>query len=1296
MPVFETYDVNEYIDLMNKRSSISVYHRGSDQTTLYFNEILNSVTTVDQESETGTRRIFISYDSNNGQCETRKTSDWTFSSMQAIIEGFFEDEDTDHQDKMNRDTVIGPCGLYLAAMEKPDKFLYSRTYSSELRLTYLSVFESVVDDKQTNTDDDEGCDDNHRYRLKIRVHTIDRADAKDKAQYKNLDDFLSAAHHNEIAIITVSRTQMKSGVSTASTTIAPTNEDDEELLLHVEFRILTELVPSSLVGQPFNRNGIYDFFANPFLRPIGIGCYNGDAVDHDSNSAEIFQIPSLQVSAEYFTTDGSKGVSYVAFDGHNHVLRLDRNGRKSIYDLKDRKSYHTSEYSAQGEPGESLILEGVPGCCVLPIEDRSFESSNAIERLIGLASNDQAHRLGSLVLDSVSYEVYESELIYKGNKALQRGYVMPILLEATGFSMPLEETNNRYFITYYMHINNARFSKRAKNPVSSSNNVITKRHKALFPQIIELWEHKTSTRARRLINRVQFPQFSWALDVQPSNDPESTDMSAIFNVEQCLKSLSSQSELSFFIRQWSESKLRSEEEISALQSNVPLIKEVIQENLVQLFDISRLNIVRQEVSIRKSSDILVKAKISELVDCVTYSKSIGSLPIEHQLVAENLLRVQHNRHSLEECKLDSISERAKNWLAYCPNLSVCLTLKPSDKLIEAMDNHAKESINRQADDKPIEDNTGDFCDIMIFTFSQHSTRKDEVYFRVRENLHKLNSGKFIFEFPHKDSSTNEWYWPKYSGFGHSYELHRINSAGELLGSAKAVQLLKGLRYTTSDERPETINMNSEFELSLPENTRKDSVDVFTRCQIACQMDSFCASFSCCVRKKHEGSPYDCVLSSTRLTRERINNIVSANSLADESSNSFMITVTSETDSQTMMIARDDACNLHPKDYLFDYKLTKRFEPVQFSLPEEGATEKFNRDAAKRSMMASSSTAGRRLSLNDCAGLCFERNLWSNPIDSNFTYCPLSSECFLWGDKGLNEAVSFESEKHCYLYRRVHTLYFDKKLMARLSIETETSKPDLQSNAEEQESKAIPEHREAIDGISDKLEKLNIVRWFEGLSAEECARDCNLRKTNCLAFDYCRSAKLTLCILYSVRSPAKRSSASYPLTHIEKELLSVGGTKNLVSHQFCTHFFLKEDYLEIRLQQIDANTAVAGNGSSVVLKQIDRKKRLESVESKVLDVDQQRSEEGRLRNQKTLDSKSIGTDNVGTTSAIRFNWLLVGLLIGGVSTMYKREAATVSLRLYDTISNKLTRMSSRESVGHFANEPDNDSFAIDQL
>lgn len=1291
--MFEHYDVNEYIDLMGRRSSTSVYHKGSERTVIYFNELS---TPSNQEAWSDTIRTLISYDENNGECKTRTMSDWTFSSLEGIMGGFFKNsKGEDDSSGIIRDVVIGPCGLYLAAAEKPETFFYSRSYFSELRLNYLDVYESIIDDKQTNTDDDDGScdDDNCRHKLKIRVHTIDRTDARDKSNRETLSDVLSSGSPIDIAIITVSRSRAEAGIATASTTVAPNDESEEDLLLQVEFQILSEFVPSSLIGQSFSDFGYYDFYANPFMRPVGFGCYDEETV---VGSSKTFTIPTMQMSAEYYTTDGSKGVSYVAFDGHNHVLRLDRHGRKSVYDLFNRNSYHTNQYSAQGDPGESLILEGVPGCCVLPIEDRMLQSSTAFELLIGLAANDAAHYLGSRIIDSISYEVYESEIIYKGSKALNRGYNMPILLETTGFSMPTEETSDRYFVTFYMQAGAARFNKRLKDPILNDLNRANELSEVLFPNYIELWEFKTTTKARRLINRLHVSDFSWALDVQPSNDPESTDLSAIFNIEQCLKDRSTQADLSFYIRQWSDGKLRSEEEITALQTNTQLIKEVVHENLAQLFGISRLNIAHLDAVVRKSTDILVDARISELVTCVEYIKSLGKIPIENELVVKNLLHIYHNRHSENECKLDSISEREQNWLAYCPDLSVCITLRPSDDLMKAIVDQAKESINRQTGDKPTENNAGDFCNVMIYAFSQYSTRKDSVYSRVEENLHKLSSGKFIFEFPLKNQSTNEWYWPRYSGFGHSHQLHRLNSAGEAMGSAKVAQLLKGLRYTTQEDWPDTINSNAKFVFSSTESTKKD-FNVFEHCRIACQMDSFCGSFSYCARPVSERSQNDCVLSSTRLTRERINNIASLSSLAGESNHNFKVTITSETDSQTMMIKRDDACNLHPKDYLSDYKLFKKFEPLQYNNFAAENPDKMSIDHPK----TSNSPAGRHLSLDDCAGLCFERNLWSNPIESNFTYCPLSSECFLWDDEGRKEAIDISSEKHCYIYRKSHSYFFNKKLMTRLSIQVanlSTNETSAEKTIEPTKNEHISQDEKPIEERNEQIQKLNLVRWFAGLSAEECARDCNLRKTACLAFDYCRSSELSLCILYSIRSPANRSSGFYPLTSAEKQFLSLGGTHNLVGHQFCTHYFIKNDYLEIRLQQIEANAAAASTESSVSnsTKQTDLTKRLETIETKELDADQLRTDkEMTLIKHETSTRELIGVNNVDTSSAIHFTWLLVGLVMGTISTMYKREASIVSVRLFQILSNKLIRMSADESVRHLVNE-NYDSSAMNQL
>lgn len=1154
---------------------------------------------------------------------------WPFAPLRPILNDLFtQDDSTNGTMSRVRDIIIGPCSLYLAAKASANKFTYLRREFSESRLTNVRVYESLFDDRQTNTDAD-----NRRRQLKMTIHVVDRGADKDK----KISDLATAISKFDIVMISVSRTNVYRSEHDNDSEETNILDQGADSLIRVEFQILTEFFPSSLVGQSFD-SGHYDYYESPFMQPIAIGCYFKESADIDSDSVREFKIPALQMSAEYFTTRGSKGISYVALDGHNHVLRIDRDGRKNLYDLKMRKSYHVAQYSAQDDPNGSLILENKPTCCVLDIKDASLHTNAAFERLIGLPQHDKAQYMGSRTIKSVLYEVYETEILYEGK---ERGYNLPILLEAAEFSMPPEQKEKRYFVTYYMHGSNARLIRRKRGPTATGD----ESSRVSFPYFIELWELNTWTNKRGLINRLEFLQFSWTLDVQPSNDPATQDLSYIFNVEECSKDVSSQADLSFFIRRNISTNHR-ESEIRALESNVPLIREVVHENLAKVFEISPLSIARVRVSVRESGEILVESRISELITCLISFDQIGDISINDRQMQK--LHVYRNRHSIDECKLDSISERRDHWAAFCPKKAECLIINKTQELFRAIENRRRRSINA-ARNSTISEDGDDLCYVMIFGCTPYFNKDDDVYSKIKDSLHKLSRDDFVFELPAKDIETKDWRWLRYFGEGHSPQLHRLDSTGGTLRHIEAATSLKGLRYTTSEEEPSTINSNMNVDFATPEDTQEEN-GLFRKCYIACHLDSLCGSFSYCIRTKRLRNQYDCVLSSTRLTRETLDKIIGSTTIDLREGGKFKLTVTSDIESQAMMMKRDAACSLHPKDYLSEYKISKSYKPARSELPVADivSTDK------KHSM------SGRHLSLNDCAGLSFDRNLWLNPVDSNFTYCSITSECFMSDDEGLKEAVSAQSDKHCYVFRRSHSMNYDRQMMKSMSLRVKTSS----GQSSKSNGKLDRQYEESQD-------RMNLVQRFQGLSADECARDCNLRKTNCLAFDFCRAGTMT-CMLYSIRSPAHNRNAAHAMTQIEERFRSLGGSVGLNDVPDCTHYYLKDDHLEIRLQQIKSHLYEQGMSTNVSDKVLDkRRKRLDDVETLIVDDDQRRNED-EMAADDSVENSASGSDS----GDFDFSFAIMGLVFATLVT-YKQEVLERTISAYIAIKNKLRHSTAQE-------------------
>lgn len=1226
--------MEEYIDLIKQQSSIHVLQRVSDINTIYFNSIHSRHKISDPNFETSSEedqyvRKFVTYDNNKDAClEDQSIDNWPFASLRPIVGNLFtRDVAIGARVSRMRDIIIGPCSLYLAVQANVNMFTYKRTEFSEPRLTNVDVYEGLFDETQTNTDDDdEYSDDSRRHKLKITIHVVDHNSDKDE----KIGNLATAIDRSDIIMISIRRASLGRPTQDADGSNEAIRDQAGDNLIRVEFQILAEFFPNSLVGQAFD-SGRYDYYSNPFMQPIGIGCYNKESADVYGGLVNEFKIPSPQMSAEYYSTSGSEGISYVAFDGLNHILRLDRNGRKSLYDLERRRSYHVPEYIARDDPNESLIVENKPTCCVLDIQDKSLHT-NAFERLIGLSDDEAAQYMGSRLIESISYQVYEAEVLYKGR---DRGYNLPILLESTRFSMPFEQNDKRYFVTYYMH-----HSKDIYGRLNRSHDAeVDQDTRVLVPYFIELWELSTWTKKRALINRVEFAQFSWTLDVQPSNDPAAQDLSDVFSVGECLKDVSSRADLSFLIREVNHThQPRLPDQISSLRSNSRLISQVVRGNLARALEISPLNVAQLQVVARDTSDILVDAKISELITCLKSFDHIGDISISDRRVQR--IRAHQNRHSIDECKLDSISEPSDHWAAYCPNKAECVIMGKTNDLYAAMEDRRRSSINSQHEDSFVgaED---DLCSVFLFGCIPYFNKDDEVYARVRDNLHKLTEHGVAFDLPVKGHNTNKSRWLQYSGVGYAPQLHRLESAGASLRHLDAANAVKGLRYAT-EGAPDAININTRVEFA-------SSDGMFRRCYIACHMDSLCASFSYCIRPKQYKRLDDCVLSSIRLTRERLDSLISHITSDSKEGDEFNLTMHRGNESLTMTMKRDAACNIHPKDYLSEYKIIKSYKPARSELSS------VRESAGTKTEVGT--TGGRHLSLDGCAGLSYERNLRSDPIDSNFTYCSITSECFMSDDKGLKEAISSESDRHCYVFKRSHSTNYGRQMMHSMSLLVEpNSNAVAGSNGERR-------YDEAKD-------KLKVVRHFEGLAAEQCARDCNLRKSNCLAFDFCRAKTMT-CVLYSIRSPMSGSNISYPMSIIEGRFQSIGGYVRLQDAPNCAHYFLKDDHLEIKLQQIESYLEKQGTGTSLGDKILEE--HLADTETRVLDGDQRRKSELSA----ALDRSDGDSDGERSTGEFSIPSIIVGLLIGAL-VIYGQETLKTSTGLYNAINHKLRHIKARES------------------
>ena len=192
----------------------------------------------------------------------------------------------------------------------------------------------------------------------------------------------------------------------------------------------------------------------------------------------------------------------------------------------------------------------------------------------------------------------------------------------------------------------------------------------------------------------------------------------------------------------------------------------------------------------------------------------------------------------------------------------------------------------------------------------------------------------------------------------------------------------------------------------------------------------------------------------------------------------------------------------------------------------------------------------------------------------------------------------------------------------------------------------------------------MARILWGLDEQSCARDCNLHKARCLAFDVCRQSGRHLCILYSVRSP--RESFNLRLPPLDSERLLDYGDDNdnksktllieTTSEPQCEHFHLKRGYFAVRLGQM--------------LHYEKRATELEHREDEQLDADRKASdeelksieeEERKLKAEYRLEAaRGTGSASIGS---IQWLALLLGSLLGCLATMYREPIVQLGRQSY---------------------------------
>lgn len=1256
--------IDEYVDLANDRSSLKVDNLITGKALIYYHRHRG----IDNQS------AITEYDVEKNVCKSVSIYEWPLARIRKLVVRMLS---TVKLIKEVSDIALGPSALLLAVEESLDDFIYTGTSFSRKRLINIDIYSYLVDNskdsrKQSNILDQE---DNT---LLIKVKIPSSAD-KDNKKAPTLAEIARTNSKAEIFAIETCEVSRKAVLRQRVL-----NKDyfcsNTEVIAHFNYYYLTELTSASLIGESLSDDKVFNFNQSPFLQPIGIGCWQ-DEMNYEESKK--FNSPSLQFSAEYITSHGiSNGLSYVAFDGHRQILRLDRQGRKSIYDLQEGVSYHKYLFKVLNElTGES---EHPKDCIVLQKDNKFSEKGRfMLERLLGIGmanGGTSAYYLGSRVIDHISYEVYEAEMLHDppfGSEA----YNLPILMEGSRFNMPLNKQSGiigfRFFMTYYLI---ELSSSHRKNLQSSGSNLV--------PKFIELWKFSSKNKEKILINRLQFDEFNWALDVEPSSDPDSQDLSKLFDIESCAKDRAPQMQFRFRIIQESKGKVEVGKILDKFKENTQLIKEIIHERLSDILEIPLINIAQVDVSfVRETANLLVESRLVELQSGMSVDKFLGYDKYSDiiQALRDSIINVFENRHSLDACRLDSLSVKERNNMMFCQGLTLCVLFKENaTNNYHVFDQVEKKELNYSPN---IVDT---MCEIHKFTWTLKPAfgYDSKVWSRQNENFYKISRSVFEIPFEYIDDDDDDHHkevidFITYKGSGYAPETRLIDPIG-FSGFGAA---LVDLRYTTILEEPNAQNLNYGIEMSLI-NSREDK---FEYCHRACQLDNFCESYSVCIGKKGSSkvNRNDCVLSTLRVNDYIINSI-SENLKNFDKEESVEIRGTGYYESQVFKFKRDSGCSIYKKDPLFSYKVTKYFNVVAD-----------NKTKNEQPQQPNSLIKGQIMSLEECSESTYEISLWLKSTESQFIYCPLSSTCFIYA-KYRREITELEFDQLCYGYSKTYLKFFNQYVMTRLAI-------NLRSiiNNQNTTSKEVAHTKKIIkptitDGIKadiNEFEELEIGRVIEGLNTEQCARDCNLLESKCLAFDACFiSFKHKLCILYSIRSPMSSMKKKFGFLNQEKRFYGEISdndkridTVNVVGDSKCNHYDLKSVYFDIRLHEMLEKDSVSSHD------------KLGEIENSIIGLDQKESND--IMN--TLYDESGENKFDGSTEVeqkddgggIHLIALAVGIILGIIGVQYGRESSLYVKDVFSSLRNgipvNVSRSSRRLSQVKFVNGDSNLPNVTDQ-
>lgn len=1180
---------------------------------------------------------FISYDVDLNTCYSSKDQvdmyNWPLAGLRNIV---IQVTSLENLTKKLCDITLGPSILLMAVEQSLGEFYYLTTAFSQSRLVEVDLYERLFSSSPE-------LEANSQTMI-MTVRIVSQPGRRRTKQRQSLASLVSASQNinKKIDFLSVSVCKVNNDALEGRNYTTEYECDPTEMIFDVDYYIVSEYIASSLTGRQLDDHIDYDYGQNPFMQPAGIGCLVPEDGFKRKNR---FNVESLQFSAQFVTSNGTKGLSYVAYDGYNKVLRLDKDGRKSIYDIDRKNSYH-AETLLESVYELTDSVNRTHQCLVAKIDDLTMRNSyTMLERLLGIGMPEQlgAYYLGSEMVDHITYQVYETELVYDQTNLR---YNLPILMEPTWWVMPTRNVafeGIQFFMTYYTYQVPNNLDVRGYRQFEDDDDDDTE--PILMIKFIELWEFNRKEGKKSLINRLEFIEFSWSLDVEPS----SQDLSGLFNIESCSPERSDQVQLRYLISQHPKGAVRGEGVLEAFKSNSQLVKEHIYEQLAETLDVSRISIAQVDLSFMPAGAIQVEVRLIELPAIVIGHRMLGFVKFNNIINKwkNSIVSIQYNRHSLDSCRVDSMAERKDNTAVFCDDLTLCVLVKN-----EAIDQYKGDierfssSIHTSSDDEVRSSFELSICSVHQYAWGPAPIVPEySVLNRVKQNSYKLASSLFSMFFRYSGDSGEEddneddeadiqkarYKLVKYKGYVSGQRVKKLDSISSNLQEIQAA--LEGLRYTTMNEDPSTLNMN----LALKTMQSFHLKDRFKFCQMACQMDELCESFSVCLRKKRQvESREDCVLSTVRLNHEHIQQlagmlIARRGNKTDESTKNelnLQLRVTSNYESQLLGFRQDPECNLHPKDSLSTYELTDKLQ--------------IKKSPLSKSSNETSYGIPRVLSLDDCAGLCDETSRLSNLVKSNFTYCPLSSQCVLDGDDfdQLNEGHI------CYRYRKFHVQFYEKVPVTRLSVVLAQSVADSSAG-----------NNLRIDTNGSKLlEEHKIGRWIEGLDEEACARDCNLKQSNCLAFDLCQfTAATKLCILYSIRSPlsANRKKLGYLSQEHQFYNSTSGGKATLTGVQTCNHFALKDIYFDIKLSAMldEQQQEATGNEERVKL------------EESILDQDQKDSDEALKKlNSDSTNGRIIGVESTGGGGRFNLQLVLVGLIVGLVGcVIYDNPKAFTYLR-----------------------------------